>query len=76
MSVLIVTEFPTFYTSSERLNDEIPHQDDRYILLAAHHDVVDLIISSNVSCVVAPSNHEVIMLPFTCDQYIQVDDPE
>ena len=70
MSILIGTEMPTFYTSSGRLEDEIPLQGDRDTLLAAHQEVVDLIISRHGSREVMSTNPQVIKLPFPCDQDI------
>ena len=42
-SILIGTEMPAFYTSSDRLEDEIPLHGDSDTLLAVHQEVVDLI---------------------------------
>ena len=70
MSILIGTEMPVFYTSSGRLEEEIPLQGDRDTLLAAHQEVVDLIISRHGSREVMSKNPQVIKLPFPCDQDI------
>ena len=47
-SILIGTEMHAFYTSSSRLKDEIPLQDDHDTLLTAHQEVVDLVLYNTV----------------------------
>ena len=70
MSILIGTEIPVFYTSTSRLEEETPLQGDHGTLLAAHQEVVDLIISRHCSHEVMSKNPQVIKLPFPCDQDI------
>lgn len=70
MSILIGTEIPAFFTSSGRLEEEIPLQGDRDTLLAAHHELVDDIISHHGSREVMSTNPQVVKLPFPCDQDI------